>query len=60
VADALAKGATLLRGGKRLRGPGNGFEPTVFTDVDNTMVLMRDEASARSSASRRSRATTRR
>jgi acyl-CoA reductase-like NAD-dependent aldehyde dehydrogenase len=45
VADALAKGATLRVGGKRLADrPGNWFEPTVFTEVDHTMALMREES----------------
>ena len=44
VADALAKGATLRCGGKRLPGPGNGYAPTVFTEVDHTMDLMREES----------------
>lgn len=42
VADARAKGATLLRGGQRL--PGNAFAPTVFTNVNHTMDLMREES----------------
>jgi acyl-CoA reductase-like NAD-dependent aldehyde dehydrogenase len=44
VADALAQGATLLRGGHRLPGPGNGFEPTVFIGVNHQMELMREES----------------
>jgi acyl-CoA reductase-like NAD-dependent aldehyde dehydrogenase len=44
VADAKSKGATLLLGGHRLAGPGNWFEPTVFTDVNHTMLLMREES----------------
>ena len=44
VADAMAKGAQLRLGGSRAAGPGNGFEPTVFTDVDHTMDLMREES----------------
>jgi acyl-CoA reductase-like NAD-dependent aldehyde dehydrogenase len=44
VADALAKGATLLTGGKRGAGPGNWFEPTVFSHVNHTMELMREES----------------
>jgi acyl-CoA reductase-like NAD-dependent aldehyde dehydrogenase len=44
VADALAKGATLLVGGHRLPGPGNWFEPTVLTEVDHSMDLMREES----------------
>ena len=44
VADALAKGATLHCGGKRRAGPGHWFEPTVFTGVNHTMELMREES----------------
>ena len=44
VADAKAKGAELRIGGARRPGPGNGFEPTVFTGVDHSMALMRDES----------------
>jgi acyl-CoA reductase-like NAD-dependent aldehyde dehydrogenase len=44
VADALAKGARLHVGGKRGMGPGNWFEPTVFSGVDHRMDLMREES----------------
>ncbi|MBA2962492.1 MULTISPECIES: aldehyde dehydrogenase family protein [Ramlibacter] len=44
VADARAKGATLLAGGARGAGPGNWFEPTVFSGVDHRMELMREES----------------
>ncbi len=44
VADAKAKGATLRCGGQRLPGPGNWFAPTVFTGVNHTMALMREES----------------
>ena len=44
VADALAKGATLRTGGKRIARAGNWFEPTVFTGVNHDMLLMRDES----------------
>jgi acyl-CoA reductase-like NAD-dependent aldehyde dehydrogenase len=44
VADALAKGARLLCGGKRLARKGAYFEPTVLTDVTNAMAVMRDES----------------
>ena len=44
VADAHAKGAKLLLGGQRLAGPGNWFAPTVFSHVDHTMTLMREES----------------
>jgi len=44
VADAVARGARLEVGGKRIDRPGNWFEPTVLTRVDHTMALMRDES----------------
>jgi acyl-CoA reductase-like NAD-dependent aldehyde dehydrogenase len=44
VADAMAKGAQLRTGGHRLAGPGNWFEPTVFTGVNHAMLLMREES----------------
>ncbi len=44
VADALARGARLHCGGKRLPGPGQWFAPTVLTDVDHGMALMREES----------------
>ena len=43
VADALKKGATLRLGGRVLRRKGHWFEPTVLTDVDHSMAVMRDE-----------------
>jgi acyl-CoA reductase-like NAD-dependent aldehyde dehydrogenase len=44
LADALAKGARLLRGGARRPDLGPlFFEPTVLLDVDHTMVVMREE-----------------
>ena len=44
VADARAKGARLLIGGQRIERPGHWFEPTVFSHVDHTMELMREES----------------
>ena len=44
VADALKKGGTLRLGGRRLEGAGNWFEPTVFTVVNHSMELMREES----------------
>ena len=44
VADATAKGATLLTGGRRLPAPGNWYAPTVFTSVNHSMELMREES----------------
>jgi len=44
VADARAKGAKLLLGGTRGTGPGNWFEPTVLSEVNHSMELMREES----------------
>ena len=44
VADAQAKGAGLRTGGKRIAKVGNWFEPTVFTEVNHAMELMREES----------------
>ena len=44
VADANAKGAVLRTGGKRRSGPGNGYEPTVLTNANHSMAVMRDES----------------
>ena len=44
VADAKAKGATLLLGGARGPGPGNWYPPTVFSNVTHDMDLMREES----------------
>lgn len=44
VADAKAKGATLLTGGKKINGKGYFFEPTVLVDVDHNMSIMKDES----------------
>jgi acyl-CoA reductase-like NAD-dependent aldehyde dehydrogenase len=44
VADAKARGAKLLSGGHRLPGPGNWYAPTVFSQVDHSMELMREES----------------
>ncbi len=43
IADAVAKGARILLGGKRVDGPGNFFEPTILVDVDHSMSCMREE-----------------
>ena len=44
VADAKAHGAVLHLGGHRLAGPGNWYAPTVFSNVDHRMALMREES----------------
>lgn len=43
VADARAKGAKIETGGVTPEGPGNLYPPTVLTNVDHTMTIMRDE-----------------
>ncbi|MFB1295981.1 aldehyde dehydrogenase family protein [Mycobacterium sp. pW049] len=43
VADALAKGARALTGGKRASGSGSFYEPTVLVDVDHSMLCMTEE-----------------
>ncbi len=44
VKDAVKKGAKVLTGGKRVKGKGNWFEPTVLVNVDHTMDVMRAES----------------
>jgi acyl-CoA reductase-like NAD-dependent aldehyde dehydrogenase len=44
VADALARGATLRCGGGIGPGPGHWFQPTVLTEVDHGMAVMREES----------------
>jgi acyl-CoA reductase-like NAD-dependent aldehyde dehydrogenase len=44
VADAKAKGAVLHVGGHRLPGPGNWYAPTVFSNCDHRMELMKEES----------------
>ena len=39
-----AQGANLAVGGHTLPGPGNWFEPTVLTNVNHAMAVMRDES----------------
>jgi succinate-semialdehyde dehydrogenase/glutarate-semialdehyde dehydrogenase len=43
IADALAKGAKVLAGGKRVEGDGIFFEPTVLTGVARGMTVAREE-----------------
>jgi acyl-CoA reductase-like NAD-dependent aldehyde dehydrogenase len=44
LADARAKGATVLTGGERIGGgPGVFFAPTVLANVDHSMAIMREE-----------------
>jgi succinate-semialdehyde dehydrogenase/glutarate-semialdehyde dehydrogenase len=43
VADAVARGATVLTGGAAVAGPGFFYPPTVLTGVDHTMRIMTEE-----------------
>ncbi len=43
VADARAHGARVLIGGEKPGGPGYYYPPTVLTDVDHSMRIMREE-----------------
>ena len=44
VKDAVSKGATLLCGGSRVEGPGRFFRPTLLTNVNHSMTLMKEES----------------
>lgn len=44
VTDARRKGAQLLLGGSAIKRKGNWFAPTVLTEVDHSMLVMRDES----------------
>jgi len=44
VTDATRKGAKLLAGGQPLKGKGHWFAPTVLSDADHSMLLMREES----------------
>jgi len=43
IADAVAKGAKVVLGGKRIARAGNWFEASILTNVNHAMALMRDE-----------------
>jgi succinate-semialdehyde dehydrogenase/glutarate-semialdehyde dehydrogenase len=43
IEDATKKGARVVRGGKRLPGPGQFFEATVLADCNQSMSVMREE-----------------
>jgi acyl-CoA reductase-like NAD-dependent aldehyde dehydrogenase len=44
VADAVSRGATLRAGGSRIQAAGNWFQPSVLTEVNHTMALMKEES----------------
>ena len=44
VKDAVAKGAKLETGGERLNGKGYYYKPTVLTNVNHSMEVMREES----------------
>lgn len=43
VSDALAKGATLVTGGKRHQLGNNFFEPTLLSNITRDMLCAREE-----------------
>ena len=43
VKDALQKGATIVTGGSRVNRPGYFYKPTILTDVNHEMSVMKDE-----------------
>ncbi|MGE8144097.1 aldehyde dehydrogenase family protein [Pseudomonas frederiksbergensis] len=43
VRDTLEEGATLLLGGQKAEGPGNFYEPTVFSNVTDQMTSFKQE-----------------
>jgi acyl-CoA reductase-like NAD-dependent aldehyde dehydrogenase len=44
VGDALKKGAAIIAGGKRAGSRGYFFEPTILTNVNHTMAIMKEES----------------
>lgn len=44
VEDALKKGAELLAGGKKIKGKGYFFEPTILVNVNQNMDIMKEES----------------
>lgn len=44
VADAVNKGAIILTGGKKVKGKGNFFEPTILVNVKHNMNVMKEES----------------
>lgn len=44
VKDAVTRGAIVETGGKQIAGKGFYFEPTVLTNVDHSMEVMREES----------------
>lgn len=44
VKDAVEKGATIVTGGQQLNKRGYFFQPTVLTNVNHTMSVMKDES----------------
>ena len=44
ISDAVKKGATIMTGGSRIKAKGYFFEPTVLTNVNHGMLVMKDES----------------
>jgi succinate-semialdehyde dehydrogenase/glutarate-semialdehyde dehydrogenase len=43
VEDLVKSGAPVLTGGKRIKGPGNFYEPTIITDIDTSSPIYYEE-----------------
>ncbi len=43
IQDAVQKSAKVIHGGKRQEGKGYFFQPTILTDVDHSMKIMKEE-----------------
>jgi succinate-semialdehyde dehydrogenase/glutarate-semialdehyde dehydrogenase len=43
IADAVAKGAEVRCGGRRVEGPGQFFQPTVLAHCNHSMTVMKEE-----------------
>jgi acyl-CoA reductase-like NAD-dependent aldehyde dehydrogenase len=44
ISDAIQKGATIITGGKRMETKGYFFEPTILTNVNHEMLVMKEES----------------
>ena len=43
INSALAQGATIVAGGEAIEGPGSYVQPTVISDVDDSMTVCQEE-----------------
>lgn len=43
IKDSIKSGAKILKGGKRIEHPGNFYEPTILTNIDQSMRVWQEE-----------------